>query len=144
MGAYWTIKRDEDVEDIKTVKPFEESKVKSNMRQYPPKVDFDGMEETVIPHFKGGEKEFAAKMFVDELNKIMRGRLIPGASIGMHTHDSGSEILMVTKGKGSVIIDGEKYPLKEGDVHYCPKGHSHSLLNDSREDLEFFAVVPEQ
>lgn len=54
MGAYWTIKRDEDVEDIKTVKPFEESKVKSNMRQYPPKVDFDGMEETVIPHFKGG------------------------------------------------------------------------------------------
>ena len=83
MGAYWTIKRDEDVEDIKTVKPFEESKVKSNMRQYPPKVDFDGMEETVIPHFKGGEKEFAAKMFVDELNKIMRGRLIPG---GFHRY----------------------------------------------------------
>ncbi len=27
---------------------------------------------------------------------------------------------------------------------YCPKGHPHSLVNDSDADLVFFAVVPEQ
>ena len=32
----------------------------------------------------------------------------------------------------------------DGDVHYCPKGHTHSLVNDSAADLEFSAVVPMQ
>ena len=40
---------------------------------------FDSMEETVIPHFKGGEREIAARMYVDGRNKIMRGRLVSGA-----------------------------------------------------------------
>ena len=32
----------------------------------------------------------------------------------------------------------------KGDCHYCPKGHTHSLINNSDEDLVFFAVVPVQ
>jgi len=83
-------------------------------------------------------------MFTDELNKIMKGRLVPGASIGMHTHEGNSEIMFITKGQGYVIYDGETIPLCEGDVHYCPKGHTHSLINNSENDLEFCAVVPEQ
>ena len=39
--------------------------------------------------------------------------------------------------------DGEE-PLKAGDCHYCPKGRAHSLINNSEEPLEFFAVVPQQ
>lgn len=108
------------------------------------RIDFDNIEETIIHNFKGGVKETAAKMYYDGLNRIMKGRLIPGASIGMHTHDTSSEIIFVTKGSGSVIYDGETISLKEGDVHYCPKGHTHSLINDSDEDLEFSAVVPQQ
>ena len=36
-------------------------------------IDFSTMEETVIPHFKGGEKETAARMFTDENGKIIYG-----------------------------------------------------------------------
>lgn len=108
------------------------------------KLDYSNIEEQIIPQFKGGMKEFAARMFVDDINRIMKGKLIPGASIGMHTHDTGSEILLVTKGKGYAIIDGNEERLVAGDVHYCPKGHTHSLINDSDSDLEFFAVVPQQ
>ena len=43
-----------------------------------------------------------------------------------------------------MLYDGEYIPLKAGDCHYCPKGHAHSLMNDSGEYLEFFAVVPVQ
>ena len=28
--------------------------------------------------------------------------------------------------------------------HYCPKGHTHSLINDSDAGLTFLAVIPEQ
>lgn len=108
------------------------------------KIDFNNIEETLYPSFKGGEKELAARMFFDGLNRMMKGRLVSGASIGMHTHDTSSEIIFITKGRGYVLYDGEKIPLKEGDIHYCPKGHTHSLINDSEDDLSFTAVVPQQ
>ena len=107
-------------------------------------IDFAAMEENVLPHFKGGEKEIAARMHVDERNKIMRGRLIPGASIGLHTHDTGSEIIYILSGAGRVLYDGGVETVAAGQCHYCPKGHAHSLINDGPEDLLFFAVVPEQ
>ena len=107
-------------------------------------IDFDSMEETVIPHFKGEEREIAARMYVDGRNKIMRGRLVSGASIGGHTHDTSSEIIFILSGTGRVLYDGGEETVTAGQCHYCPKGHAHSLINDGPEDLTFFAVVPEQ
>lgn len=108
------------------------------------KIDFNKIDEEIYPHFKGGEKEIAARMFFDGTNRIMKARLLPGASIGMHTHETNSEIIFVTKGSGHVIYDGEIIPLTAGDVHYCPKGHTHSLVNDSDSELDISAVVPNQ
>lgn len=107
-------------------------------------IDFNAIQEQSTPHFKGGEKETAIRMFSDAYNKILKGRLVPGASIGLHSHDTSSEIMFITKGQGYVIYDGEKITIHAGDVHYCPKGHSHTLINDSEGDLEFSAVVPQQ
>ncbi len=70
-------------------------------------LDFDRIEETVIPHFRGGEKETITRMFSDPLVKIMRGRLAPGASIGLHTHETNSEIIYILEGNGRVLYDGE-------------------------------------
>ena len=106
-------------------------------------IDFDHLEETVIPHFRGGEKETRSRMYTDENNKIMRGKLEPGASIGLHVHEGNSEIIYILDGRGKVIDDGSAKELSAGMCHYCPMGHEHSLINDSDEDLIFFAVVPE-
>ena len=107
-------------------------------------IDFNSNDFSVFPAFKGGEKELQAKMFFDGSNRIMRARLVPGASIGMHTHEDSSEIIFITSGRGSVILDGAASPVYAGLCHYCPKGHTHSLVNDSDADLEFLAVVPIQ
>ena len=108
-------------------------------------IDFDAMEETVIPHFQGGEGALHAQMRVDELGKILRGTLEPGSTIGLHTHDTGSEVIYILSGKGKILYDDGCEPLEAGSCHYCPKGHTHSLINDSPEgDLCFFAVVSEQ
>ena len=45
---------------------------------------------------------------------------------------------------GKVLMDGEYERVEAGVCHYCPKGHTHSLINDSDSDLVFFAVVAEQ
>ena len=114
-------------------------------------IEFDKMDVTVLPNFKGGEKEFAANMFFDGTNRIFKGVLVPGATIGMHTHDDSCEVIFILSGRGTIV---EKDPAAEsetvspvgaGDCLYCQKGHAHSLQNNSDEgDLVFYAVVPKQ
>ncbi len=98
----------------------------------------------VLPRFKGGEGNFIATIHFDGLNKLIHGTLPPQATIGRHTHEGDSEIIYILSGRGEVEDDGTLLPLQAGDCHYCPKGHTHSLINNSDEDLVFFAVVPVQ
>ena len=108
-------------------------------------IDFNSIDLSVMPNFNGGEKELAAKMFFDGTNRILtRARLIPGASIGMHTHGDSCEVIFILEGCGRILEDGTKKEVQAGDCLYCPKGGSHSLINDSESDLVFCAVVPMQ
>ena len=107
-------------------------------------IDFKSMQEICIPEFKGGIGDTIAKMHVDELGKIMYGKLTPGSSIGLHKHETNSEIIYILSGNAKTIYDDTEESLEAGDCHYCPKGHTHSLINAGKEDLVFFAVVPEQ
>ena len=97
-----------------------------------------------IPNFKGGEKFFRAVIHNDGMNKIIHGTLVPGATIGEHKHETDSEIIYFLSGRGYMLFDGKKESVEAGICHYCPKGHTHSMINDSDEDLVFFAVVPVQ
>lgn len=113
-------------------------------------IKFDEIGTSILPKFKGGEKEFAADMFFDGTNRIFRGRLIPGATIGMHTHDDSCEVIFILSGHGTIMEqapDGNPttQAVGPGDCLYCPKGHTHSLMNaSSEEDLVFYAAVPKQ
>lgn len=106
-------------------------------------IDFSDIEEKPLEHFKGGEGTFFARMFTDPKVKIMRGRLEHGASIGLHTHEGNSEIVFILEGKGKMLCDGRYEELSAGSCTYCPEGHEHSIINDSKGDLIFYAVVPE-
>jgi len=107
-------------------------------------LDFSKMSYAEFPQFYGGEKITFTKIFADDLNKIMSGKLIPGASIGLHTHQTSSEIIFFISGHGKVLMDGAYEAVSAGLCHYCPKNHAHSLINDSDEDLTYFAVVAKQ
>ena len=106
-------------------------------------INFEQMEEKKLPKFKGGAGELIAKMHTDELGKILYGRLEPGSSIGMHTHETNSEIIYILSGTASIVYDETTEEVTVGGCHYCPKGHSHSMSNRGEQDLVFFAVIPE-
>lgn len=108
-------------------------------------IDFNKMEEVANPQFKGGEGDTMFRTFYDGKNKIMRGRLDPGCSIGCHPHEANSEIIYIISGEAVCITDEGPETLSAGMSQYCPKGHSHGLANASTtEPLIFFAVVTEQ
>ena len=106
-------------------------------------INFNEQELQEFPNFKGGEKSLNAKMFFDGMNRIIYGELEPGASIGMHLHETNSEIIYILEGKGVVKVEGGEEAVGAGNCHYCPKGHSHSMINYVTEDIVFYAVVPE-
>lgn len=107
-------------------------------------IDFSQIAETSHPQFKGGEGALNARMYFDGKCRIMKGSLAPGSSIGIHTHETNCEVIILTSGTASVLYDGTRLTLHAGDIHYCPMGHTHSLVNDSKEDITFTAIVPEQ
>ena len=104
-------------------------------------IDFKKLEEEVRPQFKGGVGNFLVKTYEDDRAKIMYGRLEPGCSIGLHTHEGNSEIIYIVSGEVDYIMDDGMEHGVAGQCHYCPMGHSHSQINNGTEPLEFFAVV---
>lgn len=107
-------------------------------------IKFDEMEEQELKAFQGGMVALNAKIYTDGQNKILRGRLVPGASVGMHRHETSSEIIFLVAGKAKSICDGKEELLSVGDCHYCPKGSEHCLINVGEDEVLFYAVVPQQ
>ena len=106
-------------------------------------IKFNEVEELELKNFKGGEKSLLARMISDDNNKIMMSKLVPGASIGEHIHDTNSEIIFILEGKGLIICDGQKEEVQAGDCHYCKKGSKHTFINNGSENIVFYAVVPQ-
>ena len=107
-------------------------------------IDFSNIKEQALPHATGGDKDYIANMHADDRVTIIQGRLSPGERLGMLTHADDTEIIFLTKGNSTVVYDGQVLQLTEGECHYCPKGHTHSLVNNSNSDIEFYAVVAKQ
>jgi len=108
------------------------------------KINFDRINLTELKNFYGGEGALFANMHVDECGKIMRGCLKKGSSIGLHRHDTSSEIIFILSGSGKAVCNGVEELLSAGDCHYCKKGSDHTLINIGDDDLCFYAVVPVQ
>ena len=107
-------------------------------------IKLNEMEEKELKAFYGGEGSLCAKLYTDGQNKILRGRLAPGSTVGVHTHETSAEIIFILAGQAKAVCDGQEELLFAGDCHYCPKNSEHCLINVGEEDLLFYAVVPQQ
>ncbi len=69
----------------------------------------------------------------------------PGASIGEHRHQHDEEVYFVVEGRGTMLLDGQRFPIGPGDVSVVRPGHSHGLVNspDSPMRLIVFCVGPQ-
>ena len=98
-------------------------------------IDFSKIEEVCVPNFKGGEKELLKKAYADGRNCIMLDRLMPGASIGRHTHETNSEIMYIVSGTATFTVGDTVETVQAGQCHYCPKGGTHMPGNIRREEI---------
>ena len=104
-------------------------------------IDLNEMEAKAIANFKDGDGEVYMKMFTDGETKVMLCTIPSGSSVGYHTHDNNMEVILVQQGTATIAFDGVEQNYTVGQVHYCPKGHGHSISNKAEEDLVIYNVV---
>ena len=105
---------------------------------------FDKISEEEVEGFYGGQGALSRRLYCDGAVKVMRAVLPPASSIGEHTHTDSSEVIYCLSGSGTIYTDGVAEKISAGMVNYCPKGHTHTFVNDSDADIQFVAVVPVQ
>jgi mannose-6-phosphate isomerase-like protein (cupin superfamily) len=61
----------------------------------------------------------------------------------LHVHPDAEELIVITAGCGTLLLDGRETPVEAGDVAYVAPGAQHELRNTSREMLgALFVNVP--
>lgn len=99
------------------------------------------LEEQTLEGFKGGKGILVTRNFMDDQCKIMFSTLKLGASSGNHLHEGNCEIVYIISGTATFCYDGKEETVEAGQVHYCPEGHSHYMMNRTESDLVYFAIV---
>ena len=84
-------------------------------------LNFDQMEEQLVPNPRGGEGQMRKRAFQNEDIQIMYLHLEPHSVIGLHPHTADSEMYYIVSGRGRVLYDKEELPVQSGSCHYCPK-----------------------
>ena len=96
---------------------------------------------------RGGQGTIFIKHITGQDVLCDKGRLFaqitvkPGCSIGAHEHRHEKEVFYVISGQGKVTDDGKTERLNPGDVLVTGHGHSHSVVNEGRENLEMIALI---
>lgn len=73
--------------------------------------------------------------------KSYRIVLSPGEEVGEHTTERKEEIIIVLKGKATIIRENERFKVKERELHYIGEGIGHNVKNETNEPLEYVYVV---
>lgn len=69
-------------------------------------------------------------------------RLKPGATVGWHSTGQNEESLVILRGQGEALIDGqEKRTFVAPAFAYIPPGTRHNVSNTGKEMLEYVYVV---
>jgi len=69
-------------------------------------------------------------------------RLKPGATVGWHTTGQNEEALVILRGQGDALIDGQaKHAFAAPAFVYIPPATRHNVSNTGKEPLEYVYVV---
>ena len=67
--------------------------------------------------------------------------LEPGATIGEHAHPNTEDLYLIIEGRGTGVLNGERFAVGPGDLFLVKAGGSHGLINDSEGPLTFIGLL---
>ncbi|MEJ2656800.1 MAG: cupin domain-containing protein [Desulfobacterales bacterium] len=90
------------------------------------------LKENPLPHDK---KSQLIKIAEDDTISAFVVRMMPGADLGPHYHESHDEIEYVIRGTGQLLVNDRWVDIKPGSIHFNPMGKVHAAKNTGNEPL---------
>jgi mannose-6-phosphate isomerase-like protein (cupin superfamily) len=85
--------------------------------------------------------DFRRVLYTGKNSQLVLMSLEPGEEIGMEVHSHLDQFFRFEAGEGVVIVDGNKYPVKDGDCAIVPAGANHNVVNTSKkEKLKLYTI----
>ncbi len=86
-------------------------------------------------------KNFRKVVYTSAYSQLVLMSLKPKEEIGSEVHEENDQFLRFEGGSGRVVIDDNKYTVKDGDAVVIPAGARHNVINTSAtEDLKLYTI----
>ena len=96
----------------------------------------DNIEDLTIKN-----EHFRQVLFTGKYMQLVLMSLKPNEDIGMEVHETVDQFFRFEAGEGKVVIDGEEFSVKDGDVAIVPAGSQHNIINTSSDkELKLYTI----
>jgi mannose-6-phosphate isomerase-like protein (cupin superfamily) len=86
-------------------------------------------------------KNFRKVLYTSAYSQLVLMSLKPKEEIGAETHEENDQFVRFEGGTGRVVIDDNKYTVKDGDAVVIPAGARHNVINTSAtEELKLYTI----
>ena len=93
-----------------------------------------------IEHLTEENSDFRRVLYTGRNLQLVLMAIEPGGEIGEEVHDDRDQFFRVEKGKGEVVIDGQRSEIKGNDAIIAPAGARHNIMNTSDEPLRLYTL----
>lgn len=108
---------------------------------------YDDVECRTNKNVRGGEGEIVARYYLNEnssrlrFNSLNLNEMEPGATIAEHPHNGEDEFYFIIEGRGTGVLNGEKFEVGPGDGFMCHSGSTHGIFNTlTNRKLKFISI----
>jgi mannose-6-phosphate isomerase-like protein (cupin superfamily) len=84
--------------------------------------------------------DFRRVLYTGKNLQLVLMAIEPGGEIGEEVHDDGDQFFRVEKGKGEVVIDGQRSKIKGDHAIIVPAGARHNIVNTGDEPLRLYTL----
>ena len=85
-------------------------------------------------------KDFRHVLFTGKHLQLVVMSVRKKDEIGEEVHEGHDQFIRIERGKGVVMIDGEKHKLRKGDGIVIPAGARHNVINTGKKSLKLYTL----
>lgn len=93
-----------------------------------------------IEELTEGNKDFRRVLYTGKHMQLVLMSLRKGEEIGEEVHEDRDQFFRVEKGKGEIVIDGERHKIRSGDAMLVPAGARHNVINTGDKSLKLYTL----
>jgi mannose-6-phosphate isomerase-like protein (cupin superfamily) len=84
--------------------------------------------------------DFRRVLYTGRHLQLVLMALKPGEDIGLEVHNGHDQFFRIETGRGEVLINGVRTPIKGHDGIIVPAGAEHNVVNTGDEPLRFYTL----